>query len=317
MRIPSTFGEKPIVSQSVNAEKKYFLVFEGIKTEIQYFEGVVQWREEIGINPLIKLIPIIRDSGEKTWSNPQKITETVIRQLNFEKGTGEIDAYILEEYILEFMAETDIFTPDTLYNFEDVSCSVNEYFQGIGKVQIVQLPKMMNTLSERLAEELSMEQAPEKLLSHVYEQKIGYQKDFDCICIIVDRDKQSFKEIQFDQVMTLCKENNFKIFITNPCFEFWLLLHFDAVKEYANEKLLENPKKTKSAKKRFLEEELSVLLGGYNKNKLDFAKFKDKIPIAIANERYYCEDLEKLKTNLGSNLGFLFESILNKEKRDK
>ena len=35
---------------------------------------------------------------------------------------------------------------------------------------------------------------------------------------------------------------NYGIYITNPCFEFWLLMHFDDVKELDPELLLENPK---------------------------------------------------------------------------
>ena len=38
--------------------------------------------------------------------------------------------------------------------------------------------------------------------------------------------------------------------LTNSCFEFWLLLHFDKVFELEQNKLLENPKVTAKKKVR-------------------------------------------------------------------
>lgn len=55
--------------------------------------------------------------------------------------------------------------------------------------------------------------------------------------------------------------------VTNPCFEFWLLLHYDQVLNLNRDMLLENPKV--SSKRRYTEHELRKLLKGYSKNNYD------------------------------------------------
>lgn len=81
MRESRTFAERTRVLKSDEALKKYFLVYEGSDTEVIYFNAVNAMRESIRINPLIELIPIIRSYSEEGWSNPKKILDRVIENL--------------------------------------------------------------------------------------------------------------------------------------------------------------------------------------------------------------------------------------------
>jgi succinylglutamate desuccinylase len=54
---------------------------------------------------------------------------------------------------------------------------------------------------------------------------------------------------------------------------------------YDKEIILSNPKATVKSKKRYLEKELSKLLGGYNKNKLHFEKFEQGIKDAVSRAK--------------------------------
>ena len=81
MRESRTFAERTKALKSDEAIKKYFLVYEGSDTEVMYFDAVHLLREDIGINPLIELIPIIRSFSEEGWSNPKKILDRVIQNL--------------------------------------------------------------------------------------------------------------------------------------------------------------------------------------------------------------------------------------------
>lgn len=122
--------------------------------------------------------------------------------------------------------------------------------------------------------------------------------------------------IYFDE-MLLCRENigisplieliplvrsfseeGFFLCVTNPCFEFWLLLHFDGVFDLDKAKLLENPKVT--SKRRYAEDELRKISPGYRKNRYDAKKFMKRINKAIENEKSFCEDLEGLEYSVGS-----------------
>ena len=84
-------------------------------------------------------------------------------------------------------------------------------------------------------------------------------------------------------------------------------MHDDKVLELDRTEMLENRKQSRS--KRFLELKLSEIFGCSKKN-LNFEKFKPNIKKAINNENQFCEDLERLKNELGSNVGKLLDSMI-------
>ena len=149
----------------------------------------------------------------------------------------------------------------------------------------------------------------ETILKNIKNEQITYSEDIDKMCLIVDRDKKSFKEEQYNYVKEECKKKNFKLYVTNPCFEFWLLLHFDEVHLINKEKLLEN--KRASLKVRFVESELKKYFP-YNKNKYNAELLIEKIDLAIENEKKFCENIEELKDKLGSNIGLLIKELKEK-----
>ena len=146
---------------------------------------------------------------------------------------------------------------------------------------------------------------------HNYE--ITFDSEIDYLCLVVDRDPASFTEFQFDDVLETCKQNNFEFLISNPNFEFWLLLHFDDILELDKEKLLHNEKINKESKSsiRFIPNELRKRLGKYKKNKFDADLLLKKLDHAIKNEKKYCENLPELKDKLGSNIGLFIEKLIN------
>ena len=50
---------------------------------------------------------------------------------------------------------------------------------------------------------------------------------------------------------------------------------------------------------------------GYDKSNLKFEDFVDRIDEAIEREKKYCESLDELKSNVGSNVGLLIENMKN------
>lgn len=138
-----------------------------------------------------------------------------------------------------------------------------------------------------------------------------YSEGLDKICLIVDRDKGSFasteKKDQYGYVLKKCKEKHFGFYITNPCFEFWLLLHFDYVHELDKDKLLANNKVRKD--QTYAEHELRKIFRGYKKSSYSAEQLVRNIDKAITNEKNFCEDVEQLKSNIGSNVGLLIEEM--------
>lgn len=136
-----------------------------------------------------------------------------------------------------------------------------------------------------------------------------YDKEIDKVYIVVDRDRQSFKSFQYIPFYEKCCENNISIGLTNPCFELWLLCHLEDFATHDKEELYKN---RKTGKKRFIEKKLAEKLGSYNKEKIDFSKFKDNINNAILNEKTLEQDYQKMKDALGSNIGLIIEDMMKK-----
>lgn len=102
---------------------------------------------------------------------------------------------------------------------------------------------------------------------------ITYADGFDKICLIVDRDKESFLEEQ---------GNNRNM-------------------------LLENPKV--SSKRGYTEHELRKLLKGYSKNNYNAELLIGKIDTAMKNVKEFCNNIQQLQSEVGSNLGNLITDL--------
>ena len=314
MRERKNFAERTRISKEDKTRKKYFLVCEGNRTEGIYFNTINELKDKIGINPLIEIISIERTYTEEGWSNPKKILEQLLKDLE-EIENGKISYKTLVDKIIEIIMEDKKF-------FSNISkeISLKEIIEDI-KNEIESLDNIVENVEEDCESLLNMiikklfltiEKIPnilETVLKNIENKQITYSEDIDKMCLIVDRDKKSFKEEQYNYVKEECKKKNFKLYITNPCFEFWLLLHFDEVHLINKEKLLEN--KRASSKVRFVESELKKYFP-YNKNKYNAELLIEKIDLAIENEKRFCEDIERLKNELGSNVGLLIQELKGK-----
>jgi hypothetical protein len=314
MREKKNFAERTRISNEDRTRKKYFLVFEGNRTEEIYFNAINELKDKIGINPLIEIISIERTYTEEGWSNPKKILEQLLKDLE-EIENGRISYKTLVDKIIEIIMENEKF-------FSKISKEISskEIIEDI-KNEIESLDDIVENIEEDceifldiIIKKLffTIEEIPnilETILKNIKNEQITYSEDIDKMCLIVDRDKKSFKEEQYNYVKEECKKKNFKLYVTNPCFEFWLLLHFDEVHLINKEKLLEN--KRASLKVRFVESELKKYFP-YNKNKYNAELLIEKIDLAIENEKKFCENIEELKDKLGSNIGLLIKELKEK-----
>lgn len=224
LKTPRPYGQRTNTNNELlTIRKKYFLVVEGSKTEIEYFNGVFDYRRELGIDTLIDIIILDRDEKNRTDSHPTHLLSGVLKKLNESNN-------------------------------------------------------------------------------------INYDKEIDEIWLVFDRDPESLSEKQFNEIYSVCIENGFNIGFTNPNFEFWLLLHLPNIEKYDRRIILENKKLNK--KKRFIERELSNRLeDGYSKNNIKFERFRDKIELAIEQEKLFDQETIKILKNLGSNIGMLISKM--------
>lgn len=169
------------------------------------------------------------------------------------------------------------------------------------------IEKSCSLILKTLQEEYGLDEVITDISNIIKEGGFTYAEGFDKICFIIDRDRESFvsssKSNQYRYVVDRCEEMGFGLYVTNPCFEFWLLLHFDKVFELDRDKLLENPKVT--AKRRYVEHELRRACPGYKKTSYRAEGLVKDIDFAIDNEKKFCEDVVDLEHLLGSNIGKL------------
>ncbi len=231
MRESRTFAERTKISETDRTLKKYFLVYEGSDTEQIYFNAVNNAKIKIGINPLIELIPIVRSHSEKGWSNPKKILDRIIKDIE-ESKTGSISYETMLNRIMDYLNEEKICdtekTAKTTWDLLKFICEnkIGKLMDEVVEDIEVECAKIISQLNE----ELKKENIISDISKVIKNGGITYAEDFDKICLIVDRDRRSFKSLphnnQYAYVLNKCKEKKFGFYVTNPCFEFLVAVAF-------------------------------------------------------------------------------------------
>lgn len=219
--------------------KKYYFVFEGSNTEVEYFKGIEKYSKELEISNFIKLIILEKDESIDTHSDPKRLLQEarITKKELIQKE--EFDESI-DEFVLVF--DRDSFKP-------------------------------------------------------------------------VDRKRQEYldfiNEAEKDAILA----------VTSPCFEIWLLLHFDKITidnletetlealESNYEKFRQNLKV--SNKHTFSSKAFSETAGTNPKSNLNFDNLLDKIQNAIEKEKSEIleKDIGQMVDKLGSNIGLLIEKL--------
>ena len=129
--------------------------------------------------------------------------------------------------------------------------------------------------------------------------------------LVIDRDCGSHTAEQMKKVVEKCKQKEYLYYITNPCIEFWQLLHVsDVTSEYAEdlENILQN--KTDENKNTFVSNLLYTKTGERKAIQVkSFEKYYlPNVDLAIKRAQGFASRDELLE-KLGSNLGELIEFL--------
>ena len=314
MRESRTFGKRKreeLPQREVNI--KYILLTEGTETEPQYFEAVEENKKQLGIPPIIKILPLMRSYGENGWSNPKKILDRLL--LNLEESTSNkisystlLNAMIDCLYYSEYLSKHKELIPE-------ISNLLDRIYRNVLKVTPDDFVEDKEATVTKVTEFLAKEKPRicELIIKNIgdalNEQSIPYAPDIDKICLVVDRDPMSFTSSQFDYVKNTCATNNVQFYISNPGFELWLLMHssnFATMKDdLAVKYSTMNPPEFLGHIESLLKQEFD----GYNKSKLKTQPLMQAIDTAIANEKLFTENIDALKNDMGSNIGLLIQEM--------
>ncbi|HAE42240.1 MAG TPA: hypothetical protein DCG34_04885 [Clostridiales bacterium] len=310
-RIP--FGDRRTGESKLR--KKYFFAFEGKRTEGIYFTGLLRKYQRLSNNPILfEVIMFARAKVHDGESHPQKIFSLLSKCLQSNTIGDSECTYrdLLEGYLSYTQMELSRgYLKAKVFRAGQKILS-SRHLKEDDLIDQDSAKFVLEELEDFCEEHLTIKGGIENVRAvfiEIQRDDLVFDKVIDDVCLIVDRDKGSFFESQYDAVYAGCIQAGYRLFVTNPCFEFFLLLHKTDCKEYSQQELLDNEKEQK---KTFVERKLKGYVPDYKKEKYSFESFEKEVETALNNAKNYACDLGDLKSLPGSNLPELIEELLQR-----
>lgn len=264
--------------ETQSIKRVVFLSVEGEVTERRYFEFVRESRETLGIKSVVEIHVLRRGDSS---SSPEKVVELLENYLEVRNNNdflAEVDKLELKHYDKEFIHKY-LEAPDT------IDVKEKRQFEGFLKEEQLELTYLL----------------------FLNKFKGSDNGENDVFGIVIDRDAGNHSPENMARIFDECDEKGYRCFLTNPRFEFWLLLHVADVKsEYPDEleKMLDFNDET-------VDKHLLEKTGGGKKiqRKTFDTYFLPNIDTAIERANGLCTSRNKLLDQLGSTLGELFELL--------
>lgn len=264
--------------ETQSIKRVVFLSVEGEVTERRYFEFVRESRETLGIKSVVEIHVLRRGDSS---SSPEKVVELLENYLEVRNNNdflAEVDKLELKHYDKEFIHKY-LEAPDT------IDVKEKRQFEGF----------------------LKEEQLDLTYLLFLNKFKGSDNGENDVFGIVIDRDAGNHSPENMARIFDECDEKGYRCFLTNPRFEFWLLLHVADVKsEYPDEleKMLNFNDET-------VDKHLLEKTGGGKKiqRKTFDTYFLPNIDTAIERANGLCTSRNELLDQLGSTFGELFELL--------
>lgn len=264
--------------ETQSIKRVVFLSVEGEVTERRYFEFVRESRETLGIKSVVEIHVLRRGDSSSSPEEVVELLENYLEVRNNNDFLAEVDKLELKHYDKEFIHKY-LEAPDT------IDVKEKRQFEGF----------------------LKEEQLDLTYLLFLNKFKGSDNGENDVFGIVIDRDAGNHSPENMARIFDECDEKGYRCFLTNPRFEFWLLLHVADVKsEYPDEleKMLDFNDET-------VDKHLLEKTGGGKKiqRKTFDTYFLPNIDTAIERANGLCTSRNELLDQLGSTLGELFELL--------
>lgn len=264
--------------------KSQFIIFaEGIETEKLYFETLSRSHIKKE-NIIIKYLDRWKVNSGR--SNQLSVVTDVI------------------EYVEKVQKENK-------FNPRDLERLFNKLVENLKVSELPEITNQLEKLAHNFPDIFSTEDSIQSQLFSCL-TLTEFDSTFDKIFIILDRDCHSFTKEQFNQVLETSRANNINLGITNPCFEFFLLLHFDDIDRIDTDKIKSNIKEgTKTYVEKLLNEFLLKETGeSFKKNKYNTEFFVAKTEVALKNSTKFETINDSLEDSIGSSVIRIINEIV-------
>lgn len=287
MRLASKQPFQVRKNSGIREPRRIFIIFtEGVETEQRYFEEL--------------------SKSEKVKKNIQ------IKVLNrWKEHSGRSNQFQVVDDIREFIFQATKIDDKDKSNFESYfkqivdGCNIQTLLNITNKI-----PKLIQKYPNLISEEENIQNQLFALATIT-----TYDSNYDKICIIIDRDMNSFSKEQYQDTVKLSEDNNFILGITNPCFEFFLLMHIYDISDISNDDILENKKEQeKTLMERILDKCLKEGIGtSFKKRNYDVKYFIENIDKGIENSKLYQFENHKLINEVGTSVFTILDEILESQ----
>jgi hypothetical protein len=148
--------------------------------------------------------------------------------------------------------------------------------------------------------------SPKHVLNQLHDYKKRKQLNkYDTLWMVIDKDRWSDRDLNF--VSKECQSNNYRLILSNPCFEIWLLLHLKDLADY-------NAKEMKSicCNKASLKKKMKELIRTFSNNEsIEMGLFMDKVHKAISHAKKLDKHpQDRWPMTYGTRVYLLVESIV-------
>jgi hypothetical protein len=288
------------------------LAFEGYRTEAEYFKGISENRSSsfLRIPSMVDVCVLSRHAVHSGHSDPFRVLDLLDDHMSLLRdGTYTLELFA-SMFLDAVIPEDDFSKYEESEIFLRTAMSELDRTADLGRIRDV--PGAFGICNEICLSVFGFDPRINCLAE---------QPDFidghDVVCVMIDRDRDSRTSSKCGEFISRCNRSGYVLFMTNPCFEMWLLLHFDDVLYMDRDLLLSNPK---GDGRRYTERALDdILLGldpdaGYDKTRLDFGRFVHRTDNAIENELFFCHDLGCIRSDVGSNIGSLIGMMRQRDR---
>lgn len=308
MREKRQFSQRTSAGITRSFQRKIILAFEGYRSEPIYFKALKQHLIQKNPSFLIDMRVFDRTSANSGNSHPQEVLDYLLEILAFSQKVPTRDE--LFQFLVHQIDNPQI-------GLKEITAMLSEQMESMNSEGLTEdFDKILMALAD--CEDIS-----DQDLQRIQDLLLVYDPLSDHVYLITDRDRQSFKEDQYDQVTEKCSANQIRFCPTNPCFEFWLLLHLRPVRAEEKELCLMNRKvktaNSKRPKKTYVEAQLNEALKSFTNNAFKKENyptgiFMGRIDKALENVAGLANTPEELKNQIGSALPILFNDLSVKAK---
>ena len=261
-----------------HAKRIMFLSVEGDVTEQNYFEHL-QRHIDMQSDDVIIHIEVLKRQRGTGLSDPKQVIDLMDEYIELRRNCELIESIEVE---------------------------------GISRKDIETLLKKGERISEEKEEKVNEWLLENGIDLHSYLYVSKYKSENDSFSVVIDRDQGNHSLELMEWCLEYCCEKGYACYISNPCFEFWLLLHLCDVKERYGmclDNLLNNEKI--SVQHTYVSKEVSNL--AYHKKHISSAKFDEvywpNINLAIDRAKSFATDSSELLDRLGTNVGELVMGV--------